>query len=49
MLLLGQELRKCKLLKCKDTFDATDWAKANQCKDIDMEDVPIISSSDPDD
>ena len=49
MPLLGQELRRCELLKLKDVFDAKDWAKANQREDIDMEDDPITSSSDADD
>ena len=49
MPLLGQELRRCKLLKLKDALDAKDQAKANQCEDIDMEDAPIVSSSDADD
>ena len=49
MPLLGQELRRCKLLKLKDAFNTKDWAKANQHKDIDMEDAPIMSSSDADD
>ena len=45
--LLRQELKRHELLKSKDMFDGKQ-AKANQCKDIDMEDAPIVSSSDPD-
>ena len=48
MLLLGQELRRHKLLKHKDTFNAKDQAKVNQSEDIDIEDAPIISSSSAD-
>ena len=49
MPLLGQELRRREPLKHKEAFNAKDWAKASQCKDTDMEDAPIVSSSDPDD
>ena len=45
MPLLGQELRRCELLKCKDAFNTKDQAKVNQSKDIDIEDTPIASSS----
>ena len=41
--LLGQELRRHKLLKCKDTFDAKYWAKENISEDI--ENAPITPSS----
>ena len=41
--LLGQELRRHELLKCKDTFDAKYWAKENLGEDI--ENAPITSSS----
>ena len=49
MPLLGQELRRCELLKHKDTFNAKDQAKVNQSEDIDIEDAPIASSSSADD
>lgn len=47
--LLGQELRRCELLKHKDAFDAKDRAKVNQSEDIDIDDAPIASSSSADD
>ena len=43
--LLGQELRRRELLKRKDAFDAKDRAKANESKDIDMDESPPIESS----
>ena len=42
--LLGQELRRRELLKCKDAFDVKDQAKANESEDIDMDKSPPIES-----